>query len=403
MIRAVMFDGSRRALEREALSGNSGVRSSKRGRSRRLLGVLAVDLVDPQQRRVLLVAERRAAGALEVVALAQPELAGLLHRHVHVVARRQEAADAQEAVALVAQVEVALDVDRLAGELLGRAALGLAAGRPRGPGCGRGAGGGGCRPRRRPGRRPGSAAPPPWPLASLLAVAATAARPRPRRVPRRRPRRRRRRWSLRPPPPPTRPAAPRRPGALRARLARRRGRRGRRRGSGAGSAAGPSPPTPASSSTRSTMSAFLARAGGLPPRALAMVTSSSRSLRSRAERSRAVESTLIDVRTSRCGVKRRGGRESGFASASGRVSTLDRVPCGTVATVARGPSRAETRQVLSPAAARLPPGGERPRSPRPGEGLRRRSAPSTASTSPSARASGWPSSAPTAPARPPRC
>ena len=46
-----------------------------------------------------------------------------------------------------------------------------------------------------------------------------------------------------------------------------------------------------------------------------MVTSSSRSLRSRAERSRAVESTLIDVRTSRCGVERRG---SGFASASGR-------------------------------------------------------------------------------------
>src|SRR3546814_2123189 len=41
------------------------------------------------------------------------------------------------------------------------------------------------------------------------------------------------------------------------------------------------------------MSAFLARDPGLPPRALAMVRSSSRSFRSRAERSRAAESTLI--------------------------------------------------------------------------------------------------------------
>ena len=107
-------------------SGNSGVRSSKRGRSRAGSGILAVHLVDPQQRRVLLVAQRRAAGALEVVALAQPELAGLLHRHVHVVARGRKPADAEEAVALVAEVEVALDLDRLAGVLLGRAARGLA-------------------------------------------------------------------------------------------------------------------------------------------------------------------------------------------------------------------------------------------------------------------------------------
>src|SRR3546814_15934077 len=41
------------------------------------------------------------------------------------------------------------------------------------------------------------------------------------------------------------------------------------------------------------MSAFLARDPGLPPRALAMVRSSSRSFRSRAECSRAAESTLI--------------------------------------------------------------------------------------------------------------
>src|SRR5690606_7932021 len=51
---------------------------------------------------------------------------------------------------------------------------------------------------------------------------------------------------------------------------------------------------------RSMMSAFLAREPGLPPRAWAIVISSSRSLRSRAERSRAVES--IGVATSGSGV-----------------------------------------------------------------------------------------------------
>ena len=84
-----------------------------------LLGVLAVDRVDAQQRRVLLVAAGGPAGALEVVALAQAELADLLDRHVHVVLRRQVALHAEEAVALVAQVEEALDVDGLADELLG--------------------------------------------------------------------------------------------------------------------------------------------------------------------------------------------------------------------------------------------------------------------------------------------
>ena len=49
-----------------------------------------------------------------MVALAQPELAALLHRHVDVVAAGEEALDPQEAVALVAEVEQAVDIDRLA-------------------------------------------------------------------------------------------------------------------------------------------------------------------------------------------------------------------------------------------------------------------------------------------------
>ena len=72
----------------------------------------------------------RMAGRLapgDVVALAQAELAGLLDRHVDVVLGGQVALDPQEAVALVAQVEQALDLDRLAGELLDVGGLVLAA------------------------------------------------------------------------------------------------------------------------------------------------------------------------------------------------------------------------------------------------------------------------------------
>src|SRR5690606_11102146 len=53
------------------------------------------------------------AGTLEEVALAQTELAGLLDRHVDVVAAGQEALDPQEPVALVAQVQEAGDLDGL--------------------------------------------------------------------------------------------------------------------------------------------------------------------------------------------------------------------------------------------------------------------------------------------------
>ena len=53
-----------------------------------------------------------------MVTPAEPELAGLLDRHVDVVPARQEAVHAEEAVALVAQVEQAGDVDGLALALL---------------------------------------------------------------------------------------------------------------------------------------------------------------------------------------------------------------------------------------------------------------------------------------------
>ena len=126
MIRAVMLVGSSACSSLSRSSGNSGVRSSNSGAGLGLLRVHAVDRVDPQQGRVLLVAVGRPAGAVDAVALAHAELAGLLHRDVDVVLGRQGALEAQEAVALVAQVEAAVDLDRLAVALLRRAALSLA-------------------------------------------------------------------------------------------------------------------------------------------------------------------------------------------------------------------------------------------------------------------------------------
>src|SRR5207302_3229258 len=71
-----------------------------------------------QQRWVLLAAARRTAGAADVVALAQGESPHLAKRDVHVLPAGQVATRAQEAVALVAQVEEALHGHRLALELL---------------------------------------------------------------------------------------------------------------------------------------------------------------------------------------------------------------------------------------------------------------------------------------------
>ena len=112
-MRAVMLDGSLRSSRCSFSSGNSAVRSSNRGRFLAASGDIAVDGVHLEQRRVLLVALGGAAGTGDVVALAQPVLAGEAHRHVRVVAARQVPVDAQEAVALVAHVEVARHGHRL--------------------------------------------------------------------------------------------------------------------------------------------------------------------------------------------------------------------------------------------------------------------------------------------------
>src|SRR4029078_5598555 len=82
-----------------------------------LVGIEAVDRVDLEHRRVLLVATRRAAEAGDVIALAQSELPCELHRDVGVVATGQIAVDAEEAVALFAQVEVTGDADGLQSDL----------------------------------------------------------------------------------------------------------------------------------------------------------------------------------------------------------------------------------------------------------------------------------------------
>ena len=160
-IRAVMLRRVGGVLEREPLVREQRREVLEAGALAGLLGFLAVHEVDPQQRRVLLVAEGRAAGALEVVALAQAELPGLLHRDVDVVLRRQVALDAQEAVALVAQVEVALDVDRLAPGTRSPGPGSLARGRSR------------LRPRRRRRRLPPSSSSP-WPPPFCPAPGSTA-------------------------------------------------------------------------------------------------------------------------------------------------------------------------------------------------------------------------------------
>src|SRR5262249_43366132 len=81
----------------------------------RLVGRQTVDEVDAHERRVLLAARRRSRRALDVVAAAQAEPPNLGRRNVRVVATGEVPSRAQEAVALVAQVEQAFDVDELAG------------------------------------------------------------------------------------------------------------------------------------------------------------------------------------------------------------------------------------------------------------------------------------------------
>ena len=88
-------------------SGNSGVRSSNFGRLARVVGREAVDVVDAEERRVLLVARLRARRAADEVALAQREPPHLRRRHVDVLRTGEVPAGAEEAVALVAEVEEA--------------------------------------------------------------------------------------------------------------------------------------------------------------------------------------------------------------------------------------------------------------------------------------------------------
>ena len=107
MIRAVMLRRVGRVLEAQLLVGEQRREVLEPGPPLGRLGVATVDGVDLEQRRVLLVATGRPAEPGDVVALAQPVLAGELDRDVGVVAARQVALDAQEAVALVAHVEVA--------------------------------------------------------------------------------------------------------------------------------------------------------------------------------------------------------------------------------------------------------------------------------------------------------
>src|SRR5207244_5838980 len=84
----------------------------------RVVGRHVVDVVDAQQGRVLLVATGGSARTLQVVALAQREASHLAERDVDVLRGGEVGARPQEAVALVAQVEQALDLDGLALVLL---------------------------------------------------------------------------------------------------------------------------------------------------------------------------------------------------------------------------------------------------------------------------------------------
>src|SRR5262249_21674358 len=83
----------------------------------RVVGRHAVDLVDAEQCRVLLVARLRSREAAHVVALAERESTDLRRGDVHVFLAGQVAARAEEPVSLVAEVEEADDFDRLALDL----------------------------------------------------------------------------------------------------------------------------------------------------------------------------------------------------------------------------------------------------------------------------------------------
>ena len=109
--------GVARDLEAHLLVGEQRRQVLEAGPLARFVGSQPADRVDAQQRRVLLVAAGRPAGALDVVALAQGEAPHLADRHVDVPRARKEAGRAQEAEALVAQIQEALHGHRLTLEL----------------------------------------------------------------------------------------------------------------------------------------------------------------------------------------------------------------------------------------------------------------------------------------------
>ena len=113
VVRVLVLD-----LQVEGLGGEGRRQLLEPGTLGTRLELDVVDGVDPQDGGVLLVAEGGTGAAGDHVALAQPELTHLLHRHVAVVLGRQEAVDPQEAVAVVAEVEATHDGYGLTGELL---------------------------------------------------------------------------------------------------------------------------------------------------------------------------------------------------------------------------------------------------------------------------------------------
>ena len=74
-----------------------------------LFRVATINSQNLKQSRVLFVTASGAGHTCDMVALTQTILTSLLHRYVSIFATRQVALHTQEAVALIAQVEVTLD------------------------------------------------------------------------------------------------------------------------------------------------------------------------------------------------------------------------------------------------------------------------------------------------------
>ena len=114
-----------RVLERQALVGEQRREVLEVRTTLGQFRIAAVDRVHLEQARVLLVAAGRADLAGDVVALAQAVLTCETQRDVGVLLARQVPLDAQEAVALVADVEVAPDVDGVGDDDLGHQIVAL--------------------------------------------------------------------------------------------------------------------------------------------------------------------------------------------------------------------------------------------------------------------------------------